>query len=51
MESKKLTVELPANIHTELKITATEQGVSMKDILLECVERVIAEHKKKKQDK
>ncbi len=49
---KRVTVNVPPDIHSQLRIVAAEQGTTMTDILLECIERVIEEHlDKKKKDK
>jgi len=35
----RLTIDLPSSLHRQLKLAAVSQGKSMKEIILECVER------------
>jgi hypothetical protein len=35
---KKLTVEIPENLHTKLKVTSAERGVKIKEIIIELLE-------------
>lgn len=35
---KKLTIEVPDEIHRSLKIEAAEKGISIKEIIISCLE-------------
>ncbi len=44
---KKLTFNIPEEIHRNLKILAAVTGQTMTEILIDCVERKYAEYEKK----
>ena len=35
---KKLTIEIPDELHRKLKIESAESGISVKDIIISCLE-------------
>ena len=48
---KRITINVPPEIHTKFKTIASEQGTTMTDILVEYVYKVIREYEEKKKDK
>jgi len=47
-EFKRFTVNLPPDVHKELKLVATERETTMSDMVIDCVWRVIQEHREQK---
>lgn len=45
--NKKFTLILPEKLHTELKILATLKKTSMKELIVDCVEKILKEEKEK----
>lgn len=43
---KKLTIIIPEEIHSELKILAVMRKTSMKEIILDCIKKEIKKSKK-----
>ncbi len=43
---KKLTIIIPEETHSELKMLAVVRKTSMKDIILECIKKEIQKSKK-----
>lgn len=35
---KKMTVEIPENLHTKLKVESAQRGVKIKEIIIELIE-------------
>ena len=47
---KRITINVPPEIHTKFKTIASEQGTTMTDILVEYVYKVIREYEEKKKE-
>ncbi len=48
MEEKQLSVKLPADIHSDLKVIAAFEKLTMKEIILECIEKYIQDYEERK---
>jgi predicted HicB family RNase H-like nuclease len=47
-EQKTITVKLDPEDHRKVKVLAAEMGITIKDLLLRCVDRLREEHDKAK---
>lgn len=43
MDTVRLVVELPADLHHKFKVKATVEGSSMKSVLMDCVKSYVGE--------
>ncbi len=52
-KTKRLTIEVSVDTHKRLKMMAVDMGVTMTDIILDCIEKKYTSYKKgkKKQKK
>jgi len=46
--NKRLTIDVPGNVHTRFKIVATEKGCTMKELMLDFIKDLILDHEDKK---
>lgn len=42
MQTQRLTILVPKQLHRELKIAAAEQGSTMTEMLLDCARKIVA---------
>ena len=50
-EFKRFTVSLPPDVHKELKLVATESETTMSSIIIDCIWRVVQEHREHREQK
>lgn len=51
MKTKRLTLDLPEEIHQEFKMAAVFKNTTMKDILMVRMKEVIKEYKEEQEEK